>query len=145
MVNRKNSGKDELSQTVDDDQDKVEGKDMFDALCFGADAIFGGKQNELPTNDEIKYIVDRTRHEKEESAAKTTTTTTTWAGNKMVAGQLNTSSFDAAEKMADTQNFKSVDFRELRAKMQHAKKAQKIVGLKNANGGLSEFRSGEGR
>jgi len=112
---------------------------MLEALAFGADAIFGGKTNALPTDAEIEYICDRTRHEN--LGANTSTTTT----SNMVSGNLNTSSFNAAETMVDMQNFKDVDFRDLREKVKKAKTAQKLTDLVNANDVNSEFRGGESR
>ena len=145
MVNRKNSGA--AAEEVDEEElaameEEPDGSLMFEALSFGANAIFAGKSNELPSDEDIAYICDRTRHEVDSEVAPPSGQNGT--PSKLVNGQLNTGTFDATEKMVDSQSFKSVDFREVRTSVIKAGKANKVCGAA-AEGTTAGFREGPGR
>lgn len=97
------------------DTDEEENTDkLLSTLRFGCNAVFGSamKVQELPTQEEIEIITDRTRTED-------------YTNGKLVGNaDMAVNSFDAEKKFVDTMEFGGIDFKKLRK--EHQKKIKDI-------------------
>lgn len=79
------------------------GKTIESDIKFGSAAVFGDEfTNDLPTNDDIDYITDRTRSENDSR------------GRLKGDAYLHTASYNVRKEIAGIQEYKGVDFKKLR-------------------------------
>jgi hypothetical protein len=95
--------------------------DLLADIKFGCNAVFDSSQsNDLPTDDEISAITDRTRTESDSKGRL--------RGNETK----NAAGFDANKALSDTQAFGGLDFRKLRnerSKMEEKETPKNLRGI----------------
>mmetsp|Transcript_13286 Transcript_13286/g.24930 ORF Transcript_13286/g.24930 Transcript_13286/m.24930 type:complete len:1045 (-) Transcript_13286:14-3148(-) len=96
MVNRGGS-----TQDMNQDGSGLSSSELLASLQFGSNAIFASA-NDLPTDSDIRTIIDRNRSE-------------TTSDGLLKGGVTNTANdFDKDKKLTDVRTFEGVDFRKLR-------------------------------
>jgi len=107
MVNSGNSN----GREMDDDM-MMSNQELLESLTFGSNAVFNAT-NELPTDEEIDKITDRTRSEEDTD------------GLLKGGAAKKASDFDKDKELTDTRQFQGVDFRKLREEKEQMGKGSK--------------------